>query len=152
MSDQIQMDSWTRYLHRDHAADELRDWARRLEWFRFCRAIGGHANDGDQLLVALRCTDPSTIWTALGGARTGSGAVEIRGVSVGVIQLGDRLLLSLSGASGDPFRVTEADVRRAEALEQSMDALQSLVIEPPIDERHCVAPKFYPELWSSDEP
>lgn len=152
MGERMRMDSWTRYLHRDQSADELRGWARRLKRFRFCRAIGGHANDGDQLVVALRCADPSTIWTALGGTRSGSGAVEIGGVSVGVIQLGDRILLSLSGASGDPFRVTEADVRRAELIEQSLGALQSLIIDPPIDDHHCLAPKFYPELWSSDEP
>jgi hypothetical protein len=42
---------WRDYLFQDHAEDTLRAWARRLRLFRFVRAAGGHANDGDSLLV-----------------------------------------------------------------------------------------------------
>lgn len=44
---------WHAYLHERHSRDELRGWARSLAYFRFCRAFGGHANDGDCLRVAL---------------------------------------------------------------------------------------------------
>lgn len=40
---------WQAYLYERHSPAELRDWATRLTLFRFCRAFGGHANDGDQL-------------------------------------------------------------------------------------------------------
>ena len=40
------------HLFSDHAELTLRDWARRLRIFRFCRAFGGHANDGDSLEAA----------------------------------------------------------------------------------------------------
>lgn len=45
---------WERYLFSSHSQTELVSWARSLEFFRFCRAYGGHANDGDRLLVAVR--------------------------------------------------------------------------------------------------
>lgn len=48
------MDKWEQYFFRDHGAAELRGWARRLRLFRFSRAVGGHANDGDSLDCALR--------------------------------------------------------------------------------------------------
>jgi hypothetical protein len=50
-----------RWLFRSHSRAELEDWARRMRFFRFCRAIGGHANDGDQLLVAVRITSESDL-------------------------------------------------------------------------------------------
>ena len=45
---------WRRYLHEEHSEETLRRWARRLSIFRFCRAYGGHANDGDELLAVFR--------------------------------------------------------------------------------------------------
>lgn len=47
------MDKWNRYFFRQHSESELREWARRLKLFRYCRAVGGHANDGDSLQVAF---------------------------------------------------------------------------------------------------
>ena len=51
---------WEKWLYETHHPDELHAWAIRLRYFRFCRAIGGHANDGDHLRVALRSeTEPA---------------------------------------------------------------------------------------------
>ena len=47
------MDRWTQYLFEGHSEMELRAWARRLKLFRFFRAYGGHANDGDSLDMAF---------------------------------------------------------------------------------------------------
>ena len=47
------MDRWRQYLFKGHSEAELRAWARRLQMFRFCRAYGGHANDGDSLAVTF---------------------------------------------------------------------------------------------------
>ncbi|OCC06044.1 hypothetical protein BA190_04795 [Labrys sp. WJW] len=46
-------DRWNRYLFERHDRQEIAQWARRLRYFRFCRAVGGHANDGDELLLAI---------------------------------------------------------------------------------------------------
>jgi hypothetical protein len=50
------MNRWTEYLYREHSEPEIRDWARRLKMFRYFRAYGGHANDGDSLDVAYSYT------------------------------------------------------------------------------------------------
>lgn len=47
------MDRWQAYLFEAHSEEELRAWARRLAFFRFFRAYGGHANDGDALDVVF---------------------------------------------------------------------------------------------------
>ena len=48
------MDLWTRYLLESHSEETLQSWAKRLSLFRFFRAYGGHANDGDSLDVVYR--------------------------------------------------------------------------------------------------
>ena len=45
---------WQQYLYEKHPQTKIGLWARRLKYFRFCRAYGGHSNDGDRLKVALK--------------------------------------------------------------------------------------------------
>lgn len=45
------------YMFRTHSRAELREWGNALRFFRFCRAAGGHANDGDTLEAALGFRD-----------------------------------------------------------------------------------------------
>lgn len=47
------MDRWTQYLFERHPETTLRAWAGKLHFFRFFRAYGGHANDGDSLDAAF---------------------------------------------------------------------------------------------------
>ncbi|ELX13607.1 hypothetical protein Jab_1c22430 [Janthinobacterium sp. HH01] len=49
----MSMDRWQQYLFEQHSEATLRDWARRLQMFRFFRAFGGHAGDADALDVAF---------------------------------------------------------------------------------------------------
>ncbi|MEU7893312.1 hypothetical protein AB0B45_10630 [Nonomuraea sp. NPDC049152] len=65
----MERDRWLEYLHGRHSPAELRAWATSLAYFRFCRAYGGHANDGDRLLVSLRTeteADLLAVMSALG--------------------------------------------------------------------------------------
>ena len=55
------MDHWTQYLYKHHSESQLRDWASRLKMFRYFRAYGGHANDGDSLDVAFRYTSVESL-------------------------------------------------------------------------------------------
>ncbi len=48
------MDLWLQYLYEEHSESELRQWASRLQFFRYFRAYGGRANDGDSLDIALK--------------------------------------------------------------------------------------------------
>jgi hypothetical protein len=52
---------WRTYLFEVHSAQTLRAWAQRLRLFRFCRAVGGHANDGDELLLVYAYQSPSEL-------------------------------------------------------------------------------------------
>ena len=68
MSDQ-RMDHhfFERRLFEAHSREQLRDWARRLKYFRFCRAFGGHSgDDGDQLVVAIRAESEPDLLEVLG--------------------------------------------------------------------------------------
>lgn len=147
------MITWHQYLYRRHSQEELRTWARRLRYFRFCRAIGGHANDGDRLLLALRHegeADAQALCAQLDQAITGTGYHAIRGISA-FAWFGDRTLtLSLSGAAGDYYEVTERDVDNAAALEPLIERVRERIIDPPLDDEHCVSPSRYPELWPKE--
>ncbi len=66
---------WERWLYETHCRAELGEWADRLRYFRFCRAVGGHANDGDALRVALRADTESAVLTLLA-------AIDVEPVSV----------------------------------------------------------------------
>lgn len=54
------------YLFERHSVDEVRSWNRRLRFFRYFRAFGGHTNDSDSLDVALRYSGQQDLLTALG--------------------------------------------------------------------------------------
>ncbi len=45
---------FTAYLFEHHSSEIVRGWARALRHIRFCRAFGGHNNDGD----SFRCSLP----------------------------------------------------------------------------------------------
>jgi hypothetical protein len=49
----MSINDWEEYLFRAHSRAELATWVRSLHFFRYCRAVGGHANDGDRLLAAV---------------------------------------------------------------------------------------------------
>ena len=48
------INSHWQYLFECHSVEEVRDWNRRLKYFRYFRAYGGHANDFDSLDAAIR--------------------------------------------------------------------------------------------------
>lgn len=52
-TDSVELQRWCQYLFEVHTEATLRDWARRLQLFRFFRAYGGHANDGDSLQASF---------------------------------------------------------------------------------------------------
>ena len=61
------MNRWTQYLFEEHDEKKLRKWSRRLKFFRFFRALGGHANDGDSLDVSFVYKEPAQLDTFLAG-------------------------------------------------------------------------------------
>jgi hypothetical protein len=162
------------WLFRTHSFAELHEWTARMRFFRFCRAFGGHANDGDQLLAALRVeteADLLAVSTQLGvvlrtvpiptpapiaGARytiaefsefptpivpfprfEQPGWVRIAEVACSVWVSPGRLELTLQGAAGDPYEVTDQDVENAVKIETLMAPLAERVIDPPRESERC---------------
>lgn len=145
--------AWEQYLYRGHSRDELAGWARRMRYFRFCRAYGGHANDGDRLLLALRYEDDADLHALCERFALdldAKGYQRIAEADVLVIRYDHTLTFTLSGAASNPYEVTEADVVNAERIESLVAPLAERVIDPPIDHEHCVAPGTYPELFRAD--
>ena len=129
----------------------MRDWARRLRYFRFCRAVpGGHAADGDSLCLALRDSELPRRLTKDFPDIDSAGRHLIGGITVHVGFGEGMLRLSLFGAEGDPYAVTAADVENALAVEEKIEPFAAHIIDPPIDSAFCISPKFWPELWRSD--
>ena len=50
-----------RYLFATHSIEEVRSWNRRLKYFRYFRAFGGHANDSDSLDAAISYKDTNDL-------------------------------------------------------------------------------------------
>jgi len=136
-------DQWSEYLFRTHSESVLSDWARRLKVFRFCRANGGHANDGDALVAMYRYESEEQLAQFL--ARIGleiSDRVEVdQLVHVSTFDGLLRLLIS------SEYEVTEENVREAERIEQLLAGATLPLVEPPIDNMRCVCPKYYPRLF-----
>ncbi len=49
------------YMFQDHSPEECLRWAQSLRYFYFMRAVGGHANDADQLEVVFQFSDFSDL-------------------------------------------------------------------------------------------
>lgn len=137
-----------RYLIADHGEANLRDWAQRLQFFRFCRAVpGGHAADGDRLLVAFDDTELPRRLTKDFPEMDSAGRHLVGNIPV-YVDFGDGVLrLSLSGAGGDPYSVTARDVENALAVEKKIKPIAAHIIDPPVDSAYCIAPEFWPEFW-----
>lgn len=148
------------------STDTVDRWHTTLRVFRFHRAVGGHAHDGDMLegrlafsgeaeLVALfeRMGRPLVVLPpdakvpTPGASYTldeyealrqplrafpkyeAPGRTRLFGVSVYVLVGAGDVAISLSGADGDPYVVTERDVENARAIEAGLDA-QGLLPPP----------------------
>jgi hypothetical protein len=53
--------TFRKYLFERHSEAEIKSWANRLNYFRYFRAYGGHANDGDSLDLAIRYSNTKEI-------------------------------------------------------------------------------------------
>ena len=178
-------DRWLAYLYERHSRSVIAEWALSLRFFRYCRAHGGHANDGDRLLIALGVGDRADLERKFEGlgiplkvlpedeptpvpgrSYRGDeyakfrprikqypeiqqpGHVRLSGVAAHAWVERDRLAISIANEA-DPYEVTEAAVSGAGRVELLIAQLAEAVIDPPEDTRHCICPKYYPELWAN---
>jgi hypothetical protein len=45
------------------------------------------------------------------------------------------------------YVVTDRSIDGARVVEAAIAPLASSLIEPPLDDKHCICPKYYPEFW-----
>jgi hypothetical protein len=171
---------WLAYLYQTHPPEQMRRWVPSLRYFRFCRAFGGHAGDGDSLRAAVRATTEAQVRTVLDGLGIGVKPVpdDAPGPVPGVGYRGDayagfprrmghlahlaqpghvdigaeaafvwvrpaRVEISLH----DRCEVTREVVDSAVRIEPLLAPFAADVIDPPLDDPHCVCPKYHPHLW-----
>jgi hypothetical protein len=169
-------------LFETHAEPVLKAWAQRLNSFRFVRARGGHANDGDGLELRLPYDGPGALQAFFhkagiipivhptrppqmekGLSYPGDtlrqfpslipgtewmqqpGHCRIVGQQVFVWCTQKEIRISISSG----YDVTEADVAAAEAVEAFLGDHLAGRIDPPVDDDHCICPKYYPDYFSS---
>ncbi len=167
------MNRWRQYLFESHSEATLQEWARRLRFFRFFRAYGGHANDGDSLDVVYEYRSVEDLYRFFahlgipitsvadrprppesgvacppslipGTSLKQPGHCFVTGQKVFVWCETSKIKISL----GADYRVTEAHVQAAEAIEVVLSDAPLLRIDPPVDNEHCICPKYYPAYFS----
>jgi hypothetical protein len=134
------------YLFEEHGPAQLRAWARRLTRFRFCRAVGGHANDGDTLCLRLRIDSRADALTLLAALGVNEGWSSLDGTTLFVAIRREDVEFTVQDAD-DVFAVTDAAVDAAAAIESRFAPYDDRRIDPPRDSWHCIAPATHPELF-----
>lgn len=139
---------------------EVGGWVRRLRYFRLCKAYGGHANDGDHLLAALRYADNVELSQLLAELRLpllkdwtmryqSPGRVRLAGQPV-YVSVRDTPTQQLEFSLADPekiYEVTPRVVAAAQAVEEVLVPYESRVVDPPQADSHCICPTYHPDLW-----
>ena len=178
-------DRWLDYLYHPYGREAVVRWAVTLPRFRFVKAYGGFAGDGDALRVAFRTGSEAEVLEVLerlgvavvrypvgtpqpkaGMALTPEefakypslvyayptlgqpGWTQVMGEAVNVWVGRDRVQLDVA----DPvnrWTVSDEAMRMAQRLEPIVENLAARVIEPPQESRHCVCPRYYPELFEA---
>lgn len=155
---------WERYFFERHSLDTLLEWSKRLKYFRYCRAYGGHVGDGDSLLIAIRIQSEQELHEVFeqldipivlaSDSSTSTTAnwkypqiehpkhVMIAGVKAFIWMYPDNMKLSITNLE-HPVEVTATSVVAAEQLELFLAPLAYRMIDPPQDDRYC----FRAEDW-----
>jgi hypothetical protein len=101
---------------------------------------GGHANDFDRLVAAIDATKPPR-----DREKVLSVALRYGALVHDVDRLG-RLTISAHNRDYQGDGIDERSLRQAELIEEAARDFDAPWIDPPDLARHCLWPKFYPEL------
>lgn len=176
--------AWEEYLFFAHSESFLIKWAKELKYFRFFRAYGGHANDFDEIILALNYAGendlialfdnlgiiyrkyaikppqpemgknysgvdfadfpsliPGTSWIEQPGWQT------IDSVRVFLWCTENKMKIAISGPEERNWQITEEEFANAARLEVVFAKYAQQMIDPPIDSKNCICPKYYPHYW-----
>lgn len=175
------MDNWKKYLLESHSEETYKKWAKRLDLFRFFRAYGGHANDGDSLDVSYSYSTTDELVNFLKGigvnpvihskqpeqpepGKSYPGDVfakfasiipdtkwieqpkhcKIQDIEVFIWCDKNRITISV----GKDYTISEQDFLNAEKCESYLSSSVLHVLDPPVDTKHYICPKYYPSYYS----
>lgn len=154
VDDPLDDPAWCAHLFQTQTEEQIGRWARALSWFRFCRGRPSpFLTEPDRLLVALAWRDAADLGVlldSLGLVAAPDGWQDLDGVRVRVEGGRGRLTLGVSGAEQRRPQIVDHDVDAAREVEVRLAALADLgdrLIDPPLDDRSCVAPGRYPRLF-----
>ena len=91
------------YIFKVNSEQTVRRWAHELKIFRFCRAFGGHTNDGDMLKARIAFRDSAErgrILRALDVADASGRTVLVVGRAIWLSVGQQTLELSIAGLEG----------------------------------------------------
>jgi hypothetical protein len=77
------------------------------------------------------------------------GHVTLAGVSAYVWVHATRLEISVADHH-NPYEVTATAVRSAQLIERLLLPLADMLIDPPLDNKYCICPKYYPGIWAME--
>jgi hypothetical protein len=75
------------------------------------------------------------------------GHTSVLGVPAFVWVQDSRMTIDSTGEN--VWEVDDTAIASARRLEPLLEPLAARVLDPPQDDRHCICPKHYPELWGS---
>lgn len=168
------MSDYSNYNH-----DEIRKWAPTLKFFRICYPYPyGPLEDEDGGLKAAikieaeqdltdvfgklgipveRAADRETERTSNSRSRMSRFPeiyqpqnVKIAGVGV-VVNMSANLELTVFDEQRE-YDMTESAVESARRVETVLESVANRLIDPPIEDKRCVCPQFYPEYWGIAPP
>ena len=170
-----QEEMWYRYFYETHPRLELKEWAHRLRIFRFCRANSEQTGDRDRLMAAFRVSTreelestceklgiklekmPETDAESAAADRfriqpyndlRQPAHLKLFGLPAHVWVRSTKLIVTISDAD-KPFDVTPRTIKAVEGVEAKLGnlGLASQIVDPPLNDKHCLCPKFYPEYF-----
>lgn len=153
-------DTW---LFETHSREELSSWVKQLKFFYFFRASGGHANDGDLFKASIKFSNKQDLAYKLSKMGISSSALPVGSKSASEQPLyqmingnrcfvwvqGRSITVSVFGAEGDLYSVSEKDFQICKNIEKLFDQAEFQGQKSRNSERSicCISQEKYPELY-----
>jgi hypothetical protein len=123
----------------------IEKWARGLQIFRFVGMVGGHANDDNEVVAALKKPNEGEF------SQLQYGWTKLFGEDVFVHVYDDQITITAGTTKANPWFAGEETFEKVRILDRKLQNLNLDFIEPPSRSTRCVSPKIFPEIWSEPE-
>ncbi len=158
------------YMFERLSPEKLVKWTKKLKYFRFFRAVGGHANDCDRLVIKIplqQGLSQSNLFRKLGFDIPAAAEKELDRIRDQYLHTHlsqkacrsslfgpgfhyhgfDGALFIEKWGSGGPLDVTDEDVAVAAAFETAIDGQGLKFSMPPSKLFNCFCEEHYPEYF-----